>query len=368
MRFRDYYFKREATVADSDTVVIDINVKDPISYITVEYEATNGATSALDHEIHDDVTTIELVDGSEVLWSLSMAQARALNFFELKQLPHHSQSEAGGAVQEEKCVLHFGRFPDDPEFYFDPTKYRNPQLRLTHNLTISATAGFATGTGKVTVMARLIEKGAGPHRGMMSAKVRKSWTTAGSGDEEIELPRDLKYRMMLIQALLSTYTPQEIISKLKMSCDGDKYVPFELYTEDIVDMNLRLFGMARQFKTLYRADAESALLDLYDIRSALARPASADTVVQVAGVDAEQVTINGMTYTTTPTIANMSTDSVPVVAEGLAPYACLAIPFGSLQDPDDWFDPTEFGDIRLYATQATASASAAVILQQVRTS
>jgi len=37
-KFRDHYFERETTVADAATKIIDLNVKDPISYITVRPE------------------------------------------------------------------------------------------------------------------------------------------------------------------------------------------------------------------------------------------------------------------------------------------------------------------------------------------
>ena len=46
-KYRNFYLKRESGVSDSDVVLIDVNVKDPISFITVEYEATNGATSCI---------------------------------------------------------------------------------------------------------------------------------------------------------------------------------------------------------------------------------------------------------------------------------------------------------------------------------
>jgi len=367
MRFRDHYFKREATVSDSDTVIIDINVKDPISYIKIEYEATNGATSCLDHELHDDVSKIEVVDGSDVLASLSMLEWQALNFYELKKFPAMLLSEAAGAKQEESCYIFFGRYPDDPEFYLDPTAFRNPQLRLTHALTISATAGFATGTGKITVMARIIEEGAGPHRGFMMAKEKYSWTSAGSGDEEVDLPRDYPYRMILIKALLSTNVPNEIIDKIKLSIDADKYIPIDNYTEDIIDNNEKQFGMAQQKKRLLEADDGTALLDIYDIDEAGIDARVDDHIATIEAVDAEKVSVGlyNMTTPATPAFQTTAKDC-DVWAKGNCPHAVVCIPFGDLNDPDSWFPAPDFGDIKLYLTQATANAACAIILQQLR--
>lgn len=366
MKFRDYYFKREATVANSDTVIIDINIKDPISYIKVEYEATNGATSCLDHELHDDVTKIELVDGSDVLESLSMLQWQALNFYELKKMPHQLLSEEGGAKQEECCYIHFGRYQGDPEYYFVPTAWRNPQLRLTHTLAISDTAGFASGSGKITVMARVIEEGAGVHRGFLMSKEKYSWTSATSGDEVIDMPTDLPYRMLLVKALLSTNRPDEVLSKHKLSCDADRYIPFDMYTEDIMDANEKIFGLVQQTKDALTADDGDFLMDIYDIRKASIRCNMDDRIATVEIVDAEKVS-NGLYNMSSPATPAFDTTAqvCPVAVEGVAPFATVCIPFGELNTPESWFPAPDFGDIKLYCTQAAAGACA-IILQQLR--
>jgi len=80
----------------------------------------------------------------------------------------------------------------------------------------------------------VIEEGARAYKGFLVAKEKYSWTGATSGDELIDLPVDMPYRMLLVQALLTTYTPQECITKLKMECDGGKYIPFEDYVDKLV--------------------------------------------------------------------------------------------------------------------------------------
>jgi len=366
LRFRDHYFKREATISDADTVIIDINIKDPISFIKIEYEATNGGTSCIDHELHGDVSKIELVDGSDVLESLSMLEWQALNFYELKKLPHMLLSEAAGAKQEECCYIHFGRFQDDPEYYFDPTQFKNPQLRLTHNLTISATAGFATGTGKITVMARIIEEGAAPYKGFLMSKEKYSWTSGTSGDEEIDLPRDHPYRMLLIKALKTLLRPDEVLEKHKLSVDADKYIPFENYTEDIMDNNEKMFGLVQQAKRLLEADDGSALLDIYDIRKASIDARVDDHIATIESVDAEQVKIGLYDMTSPATPAFQTTaKNCDLFVEGVSPHAVICIPFGELNNPASWFPAPDFGDIKLYCTQKAAGACA-IVLQQLR--
>lgn len=366
MKFRKHYFKRESTIANTDTIIIDVNVKDPISAITVEYEATNGSSSSLDHELHDDISSIELVDGSNILWSLDMESARALNFFELSRLPHEKCNCGAAGTQEEKCIMHFGRFMDDRDFYLDPTRYNNLQLRLTHALTISSTVGFATGTGKVTVMARIIEEGAAPYKGFMCAKEKVSYTSGTSGEKEVDLPRDFPYRMMLLKALLTTKTHEEVLSKHRLSIDADAYVPFNEYSEDITDENIAQFGYAMQNKELLVKDDETALFDLYSINDVVIRTDEDDELASVEAVDAESVQVQLIEFAD-PGVGVFETTSKVcfATARGSQPYAHLCVPFGRLNHATDWLQAQNYGDIKLFSTQAAAGACS-VILQQLR--
>ena len=365
MKFRNHYFKREATVNNADTIIIDVNVKDAISAFIIEYEATNGATSSLNHELHDDITSIELVDGSNVLWSLDMQQARALNFFETKQLPHEYNNEAAAAVQEESCIMHFGRFMDDPDYYINPKRYSNLQLRLTHSLTISGTAGFATGTGKVTVSARLIEEGAGAYKGFLSAKEKVSYTSATSGDKEIDLPRDFPYRLLMLQALITGYSHISALTKHKLSIDADAYVPFNDYSEDIQASNIAQFGMCEQSKQMLITSADASLVDIYAIKKVDVSPLVTlylDNIITIAG---ESITHDAYVIVSGSSITTATADfATRADIKGAEPYACLAIPFGRMQEPGDWLKSNNYGDIKLYSTQAVAAACS-VVLQQL---
>lgn len=366
-KWRDVYIARDEVVADTQTKIFDIDITDPISQIDVIYQADNGATSNAGHPIHKDVSAIELVDGSDVLWSMSMPLAEALNFYESGRMPPAELTEVGGATQKESAQLNFGRWLGDDQFAFDPTKFRNPQLRLTHALTISATAGFATGTGKVTVIAKVLEEPRPTPAGFLTAKSIYSWTTAASGEEVIDIPRDYPLRLLLLRAYESGTAMTSNVVRVKLSCDADKFIPLDLYSDDWISLIEKKFGHAQVKNVLKRADG--ALVETFlGVIKAAALNVRAD--LNIGGFDAlaaDTITTQVIVLTTTPTVAKQTAaQTLDLYAEGLCPHNTYAYAFGDPAKPETWLPLPTFKDVKLKVTQGDAGAAANVVLQQWR--
>ena len=99
MKTRDIYLARVETLPDSGLKYIKLDVSHPISQLVIEIEATTGSTSCTDHEIHDDITSIEVIDGSDVLFSLNGKQALGIAALTHGKLPPQVLTEVGGATQ-----------------------------------------------------------------------------------------------------------------------------------------------------------------------------------------------------------------------------------------------------------------------------
>ena len=367
MKLRVHYLKRQATFSDTDKIIESLKGAGLLSAIEIEIQATNGSTSCTDHEIHDDVSKIEIVDGAEVLESLRMIEWRGLNFYELGQMPRATFDENGGAVQKESIMILFGRYLGDPEYYFDPSKFNNPQLIIDVALTISATAGFATGTGKVTIKLYIIEEGALPCKGFIMRKEKYNFTTAGSGDEDIDLPTDFPYAAIGFSAILSTYRPDEIISKVKLSFDDDEYVPVNIYTEDIMDRLRMMYGLAEQKKRVLTADDGSILTDIYDIHDARIFCEADDHLATVESVDAEKVT-NGLYNLSDPANAAFQTTAKAcnLYVKGLCPHGMVIITPQKITDFENLLDVKGRRKLQLILTQAQANANVRVVISQIR--
>ncbi len=87
MGLRAHVARNRAVLLDSDTFDLDLKGFGAISAIDLIIRATNGATSNQGVPISTDVDTIEVVDGSRVLHSLSGVQERVLNTFEQGEYP-----------------------------------------------------------------------------------------------------------------------------------------------------------------------------------------------------------------------------------------------------------------------------------------
>ena len=357
MKIRQEYLKRDYSVQDTDTTLIDLKFADALSYLLITFEADNGATSCVDHEIHDDVSVIEVVDGSEVITSLSMSEWIAKSVFDRRIMPPSSLTEIGGATQSESVIIPFGRFLLDPEYYLDTKRYSNPQLRIENALTISDTAGFATGTGKITVVANLMSAGYAGQKGYISSKEIKSFTAETSGDAEVQLPRKKLIKRLYVSALLSTYTPQEVITKYKLDIDVGKDVPFDVYSADYADTMRSRYGLCEQIKHLLTADGGTALTDIYDIKEAHIRGNIADHIATIESVDAEKVT-NGLIDMTTPATPAAETTAKDCVlhVKGIAPFATHVFDFGDAMNPATYGNFSANESAILYLTQAQAGA------------
>ena len=366
MRTRDVYLARDETLPDSGLKYIKLDVSHPISQLVIEFEATTGSTSCTDHELHDDISSIEVIDGSDVLFSLSGKQMLGIAALTHRRLPPQVLTEAGGATQKETFIIDFGRFLYDPEYALDPKKFTNPQLAITYALTISATAGFATGTGKLTVVARCMEEGYGPIKGFLMTKAHYPFTAVQNQEYAIDLPRDYPYRLLCLQALLDDNGIADCVDRLELSINNDAWVPYKLYADELKYFQREWFGIVRQQKTVFRADDASFHTDIFEPEEVTVRTTEDDHIVTVEAVDQNKVTVGLYDLSSPDTPAFQTTAKSCVCnAEGYMVSGLIGLPFGDLNDPDDWL-PAQKQDAIKLKFKALAAFAGDVIIQQPR--
>jgi len=218
----------ETDLGASGTKIIDINIKDVISRITVQYYAVNADTTLLAHPAAN-IEKLEVVDGSDVLFSLSGAQAQGLNFYDRNgKIPYTSLKAYASGVNS-FFSIDFGRFLFDPVLAFDPKKFRNPQLKITFDRT---KANAACVTSNCTVRADIFDELEVAPTGFLMAKDIYSYTVGVSGYEYIDMPTDYITQQIYAKAFAAPYGPGSIFDEFKLSEDNDKRIPLDLkYSE-----------------------------------------------------------------------------------------------------------------------------------------
>ena len=367
MRTRDYVMEYQKGLDDTGTLIKDIDIIDPVSALYLEFEGTNGSTSNEDNFMSDVITKVELVDGSEVLYSLSLAQLEALHFYKLRKPPVLFPSEWASGTQRHGCYLLFGRHLWDRDYAMDFTRFRNPQLRITTNIAAvraaSATTAIVSESLAGSVIAKIMEDVPAPSKYLMAKEV-EAFTSVGSGYKRIDLPRDYKYRLLMLRAYLEGYDTDEVISAIKLTCDADKYVHLDRQAKQLDSEAQAEFGELFLRHNVVRASA-GTIRGLCQKETQFAFFPSISTqftdfvhTLQFSGnVKLEHQVAGG---------GSAGTRRLWGWEIGHSLHATLPIPFGLMDEPDTWFDPTAYGKVEAILDDDTASASCQVCLEQER--
>ena len=367
MRTRDAVIEYQKTLDDAGTLTKDLDLVDPVSALALEFEGTNGTTSNEDNFISDVITKIEIVDGSEVLYSLNQMQLEALHFYKTGKSPTLFPSEWASGAQRHACLLLFGRTLWDQEFAMDFTRFRNPQLKITTNIAAiraaAAAGAFVSGTLKGTIVAKVMEDVAKPSKYLMAKQIA-NWTSGTSGEKRIELPVDYPYRMLLARLWVEGSDINEVVTDIKLTCDMDKFIPFNRKVQQLDAEALAMFGMTELKHDLVRAHNS-------DIRTLINK--EGNSIIFTGGQDDGLICVDRWQWSSQIHLTLVLHDGtyegtakkLHMAERGHALHATLPIPFGILDRPETWFDPTAYKKIEVVLTEAVA-ATCEIALEQVR--
>ena len=350
---------REAVAADK-TKVIDLNLADPVSQFQIVYESTGGASGPPDALAAQCVKKIELVDGSDVLFSLTGAEAQAVDFYHRKVEPANQNIYLNGQNAEMVFNMNFGRFLYDPIYAFDPTKFTNPQLKITIDVDAG---GQSSSAGFLTVLAHIFDEKKVTATGLLIHKEIKDYAFGAGTHEYTDLPVDYLYRKLFIGSLVPGTGADYIFNTIKLSEDNDRRIPFN---HTIADILRSIVGQGAPYREMQVAAIGGAsgyffvTPTYWPKLSALSWEGSNNAyTVTIFGGDGGRGTIYGENTLT----------NVNVGVEGYLPHGILEFPFGRQDDPADWYDVTKLGSLRLdilSASGMSASEDCQVMLQQLR--
>jgi len=365
MRYRDNELYHDLGLDDSGTKIIDLNFNDPLSAISFLFYGKNGGTSNKKNSMHDIVTKVEIVDGSDVLLSLSLKELQALHAYQTGVYPYSLHDENADADSKDHVTLFFGRWLWDSEYYMDLSKFANPQLKITTDedvIRAMSATGFLTGSLDVSIVAHIMEDEALSSKGFFQNKEIYSFTSGTSGNVYIELPRDYPYASLIIHSTIRGSDWHELISNVKLSCDSDKFIPFDRNGKDIsetYELQNAPFQMRGKF---FFKNGETIQFPLYYnprihvmVGAGKSNPGcswiwSGNAAMGLWAEDDSAVT---------------SEQSLSAMIFGTDPHCSMIHKFGVFNDPSGYFDPTLWKEVQLTLTQAAAGA-VKIVLQQLR--
>jgi len=371
MLFRDYTLEyRRGFATFAHTFIRDIDIKDPISEILIKVEAWNGPAGNDENPLPLNVTKIELTDGGTTLWSMDGEQCVVAARATRGNLPPEYRSEWDNVEVYQVFPLHFGRWYGDTEYAFDPTRFKNPQLKITWNLetvrTIAGALGYAVDpVGAVnyvtiSIVARIMEGAPAPNK-MFVVKQVSNWTGATTGVRRIELPVDWPYRCLIVRSFLTNCPPRANITNLKMSCDADKFVPFDLPAEEMIRQEYSQYEMVHRVQELLVNEAEVKDTHLGDCHEVVVCSGTHETFF--ASRIWNEVSATIMNYSAVMTLYAVNC-GCSLYSKGYQAEFAFLIPFGNKDTPEQWFPTKDYGDIELLLTEAAAAVNS-VALQQV---
>lgn len=344
-------------ITTAGTKTIDINLADVISRLLVVVELKNDDYGPDGHPV-DVLTKIEVVDGSEVIFSMSGGMAQAIAHYGTGLWDHNELNWEDKAYIRAAASIFFGRWPFDEELALDPTKFRNLQLKITHNY---ALGGCNPSAATLAVFAEVFDQKVITPRGYLLSKQHYSYTPSAGAAEYIDLPTDHPIRLVVPANKNDNEEPDIQFEKIKLSEEHDKRVVVDIDTMDLIRLTARQYPVTFDlFSGQIVAAARSFYFShLKDMRTNIIEAEGTDTYMWRSWSGGRKISFD-------------SGASITFHGEagGLCPHGAVPILCGKLHDIDDWWDVTPLGSVRLKLTPRSSGCDTnidnEVLTQQFR--
>jgi len=375
-----HYVNDEVQSSNAATYRLELPNRGALHQIVLRAKCTNGATSGRGVTMLDVVDEIKLIgDGSEVIFDLYSVEFEKWVEAMTGEALAMEEDQSASAVQEIVLPIWFGRSAVDLEYWLPMARFNDLKLEVSFSPTIAADAGFATGTVTFDVLLVVTpEDGGLVYKGTLATRRIRSFTSAASGDEEVELPSNSIVRAVGVYAYEAAIEDGTDITTVELldKSSGQSIVKADWL--DLCNLNPCLTGkyithaaklllgnnetwasrlgniVAINVDVIETADATN---DEYD--AAFVDGVSGDTLT----FDAYNVDITAGSESITAAAGDVA---LRVEAKGKAPSHFGFIPFVHKDDPDGWLDTSKMGKPTVTLSQGGADAAVYVAVQELK--
>lgn len=364
MKIRDTcLYHRHAFIQDALTWTFPIDIVDPVTEFKVHFRCRVHTSAGVAANYYFPpplpyvIEEIAVIDGSEVIYALNGAECVAMSTFDLGYMPFMHHTETPGMTVHWCFPIHFGRSLVDPEWIFDPKKFKNPQIRITWDLAAVVPVGAggfqdaATRAIEISIWAKIMEEGARP-RGYLMTKQIKEYTPAGAGDEVTWLPTDFPIRKLMARSYIWNGKMSDSTTHIKLSQDQDKWIPFDLEGDDFIRLMKNWFTEVQTYGIHWMGDSEYREHFGGELGRGLVNAASVDQICVMNGWFSNCLSVRSILSGG----ARPHEDSRIEVwhyGQTRVPFDCYCYPFGDQENAADWLQVAPMGNLRLILTHAS---------------
>lgn len=356
MNYRLASVLAEESIVTPATKVLDLNMRDIISKIQINVEVEMDGTVLTDH-LAAVISNIELVDGSDVLFSMSGKECQALDYYQTGVMPLNALTDRDGNDAIAVFNINFGRFLYDTKLALDPTKFRNPQLKITHDYTA---CGSGSGVARMEVRAYLFDEKVPTPEGFLMAKEHYQFTSGVANTyHSVDMPTDYLTRSYMIMGTAEGYFAQQVVNEIRLSEDNAKRIPYDT----------KVWQLMKALRQMYPRVEEYGHFDFKAATRAIYASPTQDIVINAVGAAATQIISVDSIPTKMPITTDITADgAVNAKISGYDPHYSFVLPLGDVQDPADWYDVTKVGtlEMRFKAGAAGDSGVVEIVTEQLR--
>lgn len=356
MKFRQSQLLAPTSIMVAGTKVIDINIKDVISRLTV---IVRGVNSTWDPVGHPSLIAkqIDLVDGSNVLHSMRGNYTQAVAFYGTKKQPFNYINYTDNGTFVAVMPIYFGRHLWDKELALDPAQFNNLQLKVEHNF---ALGGATPDACTLEVWADIFDDKPAAVKGFLMSKSHWTKTLVAITTDYIDLPTDHPIRLVMPAAQSDDEEPDINIDNIKLSEEQDKRVVLECGTLEALQMfesEYPVWLELMEGRLPANADQEFWLTPCKDINIDPFASQDSDGIIHVPWSGGSARNINSSLLTTFN--ANVT---------GRCPHGVIPLPMGNIEVIEDWWDTPSLGSARIKMVTGLGDTSSLyeLLLQQYR--
>lgn len=355
MRYRQASVLAQESATTAAVKTIDITLQDVISRLQIKFNSTNNGHTPTEHPAKQ-ITKVEIVDGSDVLLSLSAQQIEALMFYEYKVGRNYEIEYRNDCENRMVLDVLFGRHLWDPTLGLDPKKFKNPQLKITHNL---ASGGSAPDAATLEVVADVFDELTPSPIGFIMSKEWHTYTSPSTAAYEyIDLPTDHVIKRILLQTYKKDSWWDNIMSEVRVSEDNDKRLPWDVDAYDLMQYAVTKYGP--YIETLVGTGPGVAAGQDWYVTPTEVQTAALQVIGDPSNIYVDQETVGGYISLNVAVVS-----AFRALICGYIPHGAIPLDCGKQNEIDDWYDVTQKGNVKL-RLKAGGTATVNTVLQQLR--